>query len=119
MAQVVGLGGLFFKADDPKKLYQWYETHLGIKSKPGQGMMFTDGGPVVWTIFPRSSKYFDPSKSGFMMNFRVDDLDAVLARLKEAGAEIDPKREDYDYGRFGWVMDPEGNRIELWQPKPR
>lgn len=119
MARVVGLGGLFFKAHDPAKLYQWYEQHLGIKAKPGEGMMFTDGGPVVWSIFPKSTKYFDPStgpagEKSFMMNFRVDDIDALLEQLKAAGVEID-KREDADYGRFAWLMDPEGNRIELWQ----
>src|SRR5258708_2187266 len=114
MAQVVGLGGLFFKADDPAKLYQWYETHLGIKANPRDGMIFTDGGMVVWAIFPKSSKYFDAPGSaggaGFMMNFRVDDIDALLEQLKQAAVEIDPKREDHEYGRFAWVMDPEGNR---------
>jgi predicted enzyme related to lactoylglutathione lyase len=115
MAQVTGFGGLFFKAEDPAKLYAWYEAHLGIKAKPGEGMMFTDGGMVVWSIFPKSSKYFDPSKSTFMMNFRVDDMDALLAQLKQAGVEID-KSEKHEYGHFAWVMDPEGNRIELWQP---
>jgi predicted enzyme related to lactoylglutathione lyase len=114
MAKVVGLGGLFFKADDPEKLYQWYEQHLGIKAKPGEGMIFADGGPVVWSIFPKSSKYFDPSHAPFMMNFRVDDMDALREQLKQAGVEI--KREDHEYGSFAWIMDPEGNRIELWQP---
>jgi predicted enzyme related to lactoylglutathione lyase len=83
-------------------------------------MMFTDGGPVVWSIFPKSTKYFDSpsstSRAPFMMNFRVDDLEALLAQLKQAGVDIDPHREDHDYGRFAWIMDPEGNRIELWQP---
>lgn len=115
MAKVVGLGGLFFKADDPAKLYSWYETHLGIKAKPGEGLTFEDGGPVVWSIFPTSSKYFEPSKAPFMMNFRVDDLDALIEQLKAAGVEI-AKREDCEYGKFAWVMDPENNRIELYQP---
>jgi predicted enzyme related to lactoylglutathione lyase len=71
---------------------------------------------TVWAIFPKDTKYFDPSRAGFMMNFIVEDLDALLATLREEGVEIDPKREDYDYGRFAWIIDPEGNRIELWEP---
>lgn len=71
-------------------------------------------GMTVWAIFPRHTKYFDPSRSGFMINYRVDDLDALLKALKEEGVEIDPHREDYDC--FAWIMDPEGNRIELWEP---
>jgi predicted enzyme related to lactoylglutathione lyase len=71
---------------------------------------------TVWAIFPKDTKYFDPSRSGFMMNFIVEDLDGLLAALREEGVEVDPRREDYDYGRFAWIMDPEGNRIELWEP---
>ena len=74
---------------------------------------------TVWAIFPKDTKYFDPSRAGFMMNFIVEDLDALLATLREEGVEIDPKREDYDYGRFAWIMDPEGNRVELWEPPKR
>jgi catechol 2,3-dioxygenase-like lactoylglutathione lyase family enzyme len=136
MKRVSGIGGIFFKSDDPNKLYQWYETHLGIpRSADGTGAIFEwreiddaadksgaakgdepNAGMTVWSIFPRSSKYFDPSHSGFMINYRVHDLDALLAALKEEGVEIDPHREDYEYGRFAWIMDPEGNRIELWEP---
>jgi predicted enzyme related to lactoylglutathione lyase len=71
---------------------------------------------TVWSIFPRSTKYFDSSRSGFMINYLVDDLDGLLQALTEEGVEIDPHREDHDYGRFAWIMDPEGNRIELWEP---
>jgi len=71
---------------------------------------------TVWSIFPRSTKYFDSSRSGFMINYLVDDLDGLLQALTEEGLEIDPHREDHDYGRFAWIMDPEGNRIELWEP---
>jgi predicted enzyme related to lactoylglutathione lyase len=74
-------------------------------------------GMTVWGTFPQHTKYFGPSRSGFMINYRVDDLDASLKALKEEGVEIDPHREDYDYGRFAWIMDPEGNRIERWEPK--
>jgi predicted enzyme related to lactoylglutathione lyase len=71
---------------------------------------------TVWSVFARQSKYSDPSRAPFMINYRVHDLDGLLNALKEEGVEIDPHREDYDYGRFAWIMDPEGNRIELWEP---
>jgi catechol 2,3-dioxygenase-like lactoylglutathione lyase family enzyme len=121
MAKVTGLGGVFFKADDPERLYGWYEKHLGLKREEG-GVNFRwrdiDGadGKTVWAIFDKDTKYFDPSRAPFMMNFRVDDLDALLEQLRAQGVWIDEKREDWDYGRFAWVMDPEGNRIELWEP---
>ncbi len=70
----------------------------------------------MWSLFPKDTKYLDPSRAGFMVNYRVDDLDALLAVLREEGVEIDEKREDSEYGRFAWIMDPEGNRIELWEP---
>jgi predicted enzyme related to lactoylglutathione lyase len=71
---------------------------------------------TAWSIFPHTTKYFGASKAPFMVNYRVDNLDALLEELKKAGVEIDPHREDYDYGRFAWIMDPDGNRIELWEP---
>ncbi len=71
---------------------------------------------TVWSIFPHDTRYFDPSASPFMINYRVDDLDALLAQLQEEGVKIDPHREDYEYGRFAWIVDPAGNRIELWEP---
>jgi predicted enzyme related to lactoylglutathione lyase len=76
-------------------------------------------GMTVWSIFPKDTKYFDPSRSSFMMNFIVEDLDGLLAALREEDVEVDPRREDYDYGRFAWIIDPEGNRIELWEPPKR
>jgi predicted enzyme related to lactoylglutathione lyase len=118
MAKVVGVGGVFFKAQDPGKLRQWYEHHLGIKASP-EGMMFTDGGPIVFSIFPATTTYLGPSRSQFMVNLRVDDLNALLEKLKADGVEIDPKREDAPYGRFAWIIDPEGNRVELWEPLPK
>src|ERR1700690_2405315 len=123
--RVTGVGGIFFKSDDPAKLYQWYEQHLGIHPAPdGTGAAFEwrdaeDAGikgMTVWSIFPRNTKYFEPSNSTFMINYRVDDLDALLEALKKEGVQVDPHREDYDYGRFAWIMDPDGNRIELWEP---
>jgi predicted enzyme related to lactoylglutathione lyase len=122
--RVTGLGGLFFKARDPEKLYAWYEKNLGIRREPDNGVAFRwreyadarETGFTVWSIFPRNTRYFRPSRKDFMMNFRVDDLDALLAALKRAKVKVDPHREDYDYGRFAWIVDPEGNRIELWEP---
>jgi predicted enzyme related to lactoylglutathione lyase len=125
MKRVTGIGGIFFKAQDQEKLYQWYEKHLGIqRDLGGQGAAFhwresenpEQEGLTAWAIFPENTKYFDPSPSKCMINYRVDDLDALLEALKNEGVQIDPKREDYDYGRFAWIMDPEGNRIELWEP---
>jgi predicted enzyme related to lactoylglutathione lyase len=125
MKRVTGIGGIFFKAQDPEKMYQWYEKHLGIQREPGSpaaSLHWRDAddpqrpGMTVWALFEKETKYFDPSRAPFMINYRVDDLDALLEALRAEGVEIDPKREDYDYGRFAWIMDPEGNRIELWEP---
>jgi predicted enzyme related to lactoylglutathione lyase len=125
MKRVTGLGGLFFKSKDPKSLYEWYEKHLGIQREHhGEGVVFhwrdTDDpqktGLTAWSIFPQDTQYFNPSTAPFMMNFRVENLDALLRVLKEEGVTIDPKVEEYDYGKFAWIMDPEGNRIELWEP---
>jgi catechol 2,3-dioxygenase-like lactoylglutathione lyase family enzyme len=95
-----------------------------VREPHGNGVAFywcdaadpKEEGLTAWSIFPQHSKYFDPSRAGHMINYRVDDLDGLLKVLKEEGVEIDPHREDYDYGRFAWIMDPEGNRIELWEP---
>lgn len=123
--RVTGIGGIFFKSENQEQLYQWYEKRLGVTRVPdGTGAAFEwrdaenmeKKGMTVRAIFPHHTKYFDPSRSSFMINYRVDDLDALLKALKEEGLEIDPHREDYDYGRFAWIMDPDGNRIELWEP---
>lgn len=126
MRRVTGLGGIFFKAENPEQLYQWYEQHLGIKRNPdGHGVAFRwqdDGdarGFTAWAIFTKESEYFNPSRQSFMLNYRVENLDALLDTLRAEGVWIDPKREDYDYGRFAWILDPEGNRIELWEPPNR
>ena len=124
MRRVTGLGGIFFKADNPEELYKWYEKHLGLQRQGQEAVVFNwrqaddpgKAGMTVWSIFPKDTKYFDPSRSSFMMNFIVEDLDGLLAALRQEGVEVDPRREDYDYGRFAWIMDPEGNRIELWEP---
>ena len=119
MAKAVGIGGVFLKARDPKALGQWYQTHLGVPDQGGGSLGF-DGpestGMTVFAHFPLDTKYFGEGAQQAMVNFRVDDLDALLAQLAEAGARIDPKRDDHEYGKFAWIWDPEGNRVELWQP---
>jgi catechol 2,3-dioxygenase-like lactoylglutathione lyase family enzyme len=124
MKRVTGIGGIFFKASDPERLYAWYEKHLGLKGNPGEGIVFHwpdpeergKSGTTVFAIFPRDTAYFQPGRGDFMINFRVNDLDGLLADLRANGVEVDPRRENYEYGRFAWIMDPEGNRIELWEP---
>jgi predicted enzyme related to lactoylglutathione lyase len=103
--------------------HRWYEKHLGIRREHGfvsfhwrEAEDPRKEGETAWAIFSRNSKKFDPSTAGHMMNYRVDDMDALLAALKEEGVSIDPHREDGEYGRFAWIMDSEGNRIELWEP---
>ena len=115
MKRVTGIGGIFFKSDDPEKLYQWYETHLGIKREHGY-VSFEEPGLTTWSVFKRSSDYFDPSPAPFMINYRVDDLDALLEVLRADGVEIDPKRDE-SFGKFAWIYDPDGNKIELWEPE--
>jgi len=124
LARVTGIGGVFFKARDAEALSAWYGEVLGLKTEPGGPVTFMwsddpqpdGGGRTIWAPFREDTDYFNPSEKSYMINFRVDDLDGVLARLRDAGAEVDEKVETYDYGRFGWAMDPEGNRIELWEP---
>jgi predicted enzyme related to lactoylglutathione lyase len=121
MAKAVGIGGIFLKARDPKALSQWYATHFGIPDQGGGSLGF-DGpesaGMTVFAHFPLDSTYFGEAAQPAMVNFRVDDLDALLAQLAESGIRIDPKRDDAPYGKFAWIWDPEGNRVELWQPPP-
>jgi len=121
MAKAVGIGGIFLKARDPKALAQWYQTHLGIPDQGGGTLAF-DGpestGMTVFSHFPLDTKYFGEGEQQAMVNFRIDDLDALIAQLAEAGVRIDPKRDDAPYGKFAWIWDPEGNRVELWQPPP-
>lgn len=120
MAQVTGIGGIFFKARDPKALNDWYAKHLGLPVTSFGGAMFAEDekrpGVTLWTPFKQDSDKFNPSTKDFMLNFRVDDLHALLAKLRSEGVQVDAKVDDSEYGRFGWCMDPEGNRIELWEP---
>lgn len=119
MAQAVGIGGIFLKARDPKALAAWYATHLGVPVLDGGTLAF-DGpqsaGMTVFAHFPLDTPYFGEAAQQVMVNFRVDDLDALVAQLAAAGVRIDPKRDDHEYGKFAWIWDPEGNRVELWQP---
>ena len=124
MAKVLGIGGIFFKADDPERLLAWYREHLGLEPEAFGGVMFPTSpektesgrGYTLWVPFKRDTDYFDPSPAPFMVNFRVDDLDAIVGRLGELGAPVDDRIEVTEQGKFAWVMDPEGNRVELWEP---
>lgn len=123
-ARVTGIGGIFFKARDPEALRAWYRDHLGIALTDWGGAVFeaTMASPagrpstLVWSIFPADTPYFAPSTATFMINYRVDDLDQVLAALRAEGCRVDERVESSELGRFGWVADPEGNRVELWEP---
>ena len=124
MKRVTGIGGIFFKAQDPAALQAWYKKHLGIDVQAWGGTSFTwtdaDGKPTpgttAWSILAAGSDYFAPSKANFMVNYRVDDLATLLQALREEGCNVLDKTDDSEFGKFGWVMDPEGNKIELWQP---
>jgi predicted enzyme related to lactoylglutathione lyase len=121
MAKAVGIGGVFLKARDPKALSAWYASHLGINPSDGTCLIFEgpeSAGMTVFSHFPQDTPYFGDGPQSCMVNFRVDDLDQLLTQLVAAGVRIDPHREEFGYGRFAWIWDPEGNRIELWQPLP-
>ena len=124
MRRVTGVGGIFISAKDPTSLCAWYKKHLGIDVQDWGGAAFTwtdsegnpTGGTTAWSIGPADGKHFAPSKSTFMVNYRVEDLAALLNALREEGCDVLEQTDDSEYGKFGWVMDPEGNRVELWQP---
>jgi predicted enzyme related to lactoylglutathione lyase len=117
MAGATGLGGAFVRADNPEALYAWYEKHLGISSHDGSFLFAheTQRAYIAAAFFPSSSKYFPVSQPA-MFTFQVDDLHGALEKLSAAGVSLDAKREEYDYGRFGWFTDPEENKVELWRP---
>ena len=115
--RVDGIGGVFFRSADPKRLAAWYAEHLGIDVEEWGGSVFQagEGAVTVWSPFPADTDYWPAGQQG-MVNYRVRDLDALLAQLRAAGVEVDGRVEETEQGRFGWAVDPEGNRFELWQP---
>ncbi len=124
MKRVTGIGGIFFKAQDPVALRAWYKDHLGIDVQDWGGAAFTwtdaDGRPfagtTIWSVSDSGSDHYAPSTSSFMVNYRVADLQALLTVLRAEGCNVLDKVEESDFGRFGWVLDPEGNKVELWEP---
>lgn len=124
MKRVTGIGGIFFKARDPVALRAWYQKHLGIDVQEWGGAVFRwaddAGHPVkgatVWSVSGVDSDPFAPSGSSFMVNYRVADLAGLLQALREEGCRVLEKTDDSEFGKFGWVLDPEGNKVELWQP---
>lgn len=125
MKRVTGLGGLFFKSRDPATARQWYRKHLGIEAEEyGFPFLWRDQGDpdetgyTVWNAFPADTEYFAPSEQTFMVNFRVADLEGLVAALKEEGVEVVGGIAQEANGKFAWILDPEGNKIELWEPLP-
>jgi len=124
MRRVTGIGGIFFKCNDPKSQNEWYRKHLGFDVSDDYGGVFKwrdiDEPEKVcssaWNTFKKDATYFHPSEKPFMFNYRVENLTELLAALKEEGVQIVGKMEEYEYGKFAWIMDPEGNKIELWEP---
>lgn len=123
MKKVTGIGGVFFKCKDPKKMRDWYKTHLGLNTNE-YGATFewrenadsTKKGSTTWSPFAEKSNYFEPSSKDFMINYRVADLEALVEELKKEGVTIVDKIETYDYGKFVHIIDLEGNKVELWEP---
>ncbi len=124
MKRVTGIGGIFLKSKDPARLKAWYREHLGMDVQDWGGMTFpwhtpespNPDGMTVWSVFDASSKYFDPSTAPFMVNYRVENLGEVIAALRAEGCDVAAKTEESEFGKFGWVFDPDGNKIELWEP---
>jgi predicted enzyme related to lactoylglutathione lyase len=121
--KVTGIGGILFKCKDPDKMKEWYNTHLGLDAGPygANFEWFEDAegkkkGSTAWNTFKETTKYFEPSASSFMVNYRVENLEALVEELKKEGVTIVDKIETYDFGKFIHIMDPEGNKIELWEP---
>jgi len=124
MAGVTGIGGVFFRARNREALAAWYRDHLGVPVQGWHGAQFhfaddhskREHGYAVWALFPQDTKHFGAGSQSFMVNFRVNDLDSLLAKLRSEGSEVSEKVQADETGKFGWVTDPEGNRVELWEP---
>lgn len=123
MKRVTGIGGMFFKSADPKASQEWYQQHLGFTVANDSSLFEwnkvdeeNNPGYTVWAPFKASTTYFEPSKQNFMINFRVENLKALLEELKKEGVQIVGEMQEESYGKFAWIMDPEGNKIELWEP---
>lgn len=125
MARITGIGGVFFKStDDNAALANWYRTHLGLRLEDFGGAILRwpddtaeDQGVTVWQVAGKDSKWFGPSTSSFMINYRVDNMDELVAQLRAGGVEIVQGPESHENGKFAWIMDPDGNKVELWEPK--
>lgn len=123
MKKVTGIGGIFFKCKDPKKMTEWYQNHLGLETNP-YGATFEwyesrdskTKAQTQWTPFPEDTKYFEPSKKDFMINYRVEDLETLVQELKKEGVTVLDTIETYDYGKFVHILDAEGNKVQLWEP---
>ena len=123
VGHITGVGGIFFKSKDPKGLAVWYRDVLGVTVEPWGGAMLRYDAPghppvIVWSPFPQSTKYMAPSTREFMIDFAVDDLDAILLKVKAKGVDV-IKRQSDPTGSFAWILDPDGTKIELWQPKAK
>jgi predicted enzyme related to lactoylglutathione lyase len=125
MKRVTGIGGIFFRAKDPAAMRSWYQKHLGIDVLEWGGAAFSwadaegkpSGGTTIWNI-SSDGEYYEPSKSSFMINYRVADVHGLIAALREEGCNVFGEVDESEYGKFGWVIDPEGNKVELWEPPP-
>ena len=121
--KVTGIGGIFFRVQDPERMAAWYRDHLGISSENGYAVFDwrenekpDAPGSTVWSVFPADTDYFGPARPAFMINYRVANLEKMLDQLRQGGVTVE-KVEDSDYGTFAWITDPEGNRVELYEPK--
>jgi predicted enzyme related to lactoylglutathione lyase len=126
MRRVTGIGGIFFQARDPAALRAWYQRHLGIDVEEWGGTAFTwtdadgkpAGGTTIWSVGDASAGSFAPGTATFMVNYRVEDVHALVQLLKDEGCQVLDKVDESEYGKFAWVLDPEGNKVELWEPPP-
>ena len=123
MAKVTGIGGVFFKTENPKELAEWYKTNLGLDLEAWGGAILrwsndqaTDNGTTVWSVAPNDTKWFSPSESSFMINYRIDNMAEMLVQLKAGNVEVVKGPEYHENGVFAWIMDPAGNKLELWEP---